>query len=162
MPLELDKLDINILTQLQNNARISDKQISRIIHLSPNAVTTRISHLENDGYILQYTAILNKAKINKNLECFTGVNLTNNNYHNVTTFLKNIKRIPEVYNFYRINSVFDFLIHIVAVDLNDYHNLLINKLSSLHCVRDTTTFVVLNEMEGGHSLDLSHLFERFI
>lgn len=162
MALKLDKIDINILTQLQNNARISDKQISRIIHLSPNAVTTRINHLENDGYIHQYTTLLNKTKINRNLECFTGVNLTHNNHHTVSSFLKYIKGIPEVYNFYRINSMFDFLIHIVAVDIHDYHRLLVNKLTNLHCVSNATSFVVLNETEGCNSLDLSHLFERFI
>lgn len=162
MALKIDKIDINILKQLQNNARISDKQISRIIHLSPNAVTTRINRLENDGYIHQYTTILNKAKINRNLECFTGVNLTHNNYHTVSSFLKYIKSIPEVCNYYRINGMFDFLIHIVAVDIHDYHNLLVNKLANWHCVRDTTTFVVLNETEDGNSLDLSHLVERFI
>lgn len=161
MAFKLDKFDLNILTRLQNNARMSAREISHKIHLSASAVSARIRRLENDGYILQYVTILNKTMVNKNLVCFTGVRLAQNNNENLTSFAERIKEIPEVYNCYHVNGMFDFLIHIVAKDMKEYRHFLINTLSNINCVCKITTFFVLSEMENGHKVDLSHLFEDF-
>lgn len=161
MALKLDQIDISILAHLQKNARISDKDISRNIHLSPNAVAARIKRLEDENYIQHYTTVLNKSKVNRNLECFTGINLTQNNYQTVNAFLKFVNGIPEIYRFYRINSMFDFLLHIVSIDIQDYHHLLIDKLTKINCVSSATPFVVLNEAKSLNIIDLSHLFKRF-
>lgn len=157
MSLELDRIDINILNILQKNARTSDTEISRKIHLSPNAVSVRIKRLEDDGYIGHYTTVLNKSKVNRNLECFTGINLTQNNYQTVISFLKCINSMPEVYRLYWINSMFDFLIHIVSIDVEDYYDLLVNKITKINCVKNATPLIVFNEMAGLNMIDLSHI-----
>lgn len=157
MSFELDHIDRSILTQLQINARMSDREISRIIHLSPNAVTKRIKRLEDENYILQYTTVLNKSMVNRKLECLTGINLTRNNFFVVNSFIEYTRSIPEVYCTYYINGIFDFLIHIVAIDIQDYYSLVVNKFHNLNCVGDVTTLVILSEVAGFNKLDLSHL-----
>lgn len=159
MAFKLDKFDVNLLIQLQNNARISVREISHKIHLSASAVSARIRRLESEGYILQYVTILNKAMVNKNLVCFTGVSLAQNNNENLTSFTESIKEIPEIYNCYHVNGMFDFLLHMVAKDMQEYHHFLINTLSNINCVCKITTFFVLSEMDNGHKVDLNHLFE---
>lgn len=157
MAFELNKIDIKILNLLQKDARISDKEISRKIHLSSNAVSVRISRLEEEGYIEQYVTILNKARVNRNFECFTGINLTENNYQTVTLFERYIDNIPEIYRVYRINSTFDFLLHIVTVDIQNYHHLFVNELATISCVKSVTPLIVLNEAPGFNIIDLSHI-----
>ncbi|WP_316818921.1 Lrp/AsnC family transcriptional regulator [Pedobacter nyackensis] len=159
MAFKLDKFDLNLLVQLQKNARISAREISHKIHLSASAVSARIRRLESDGYILRYITILNKSMVNKNLVCFTGVRLSQNNNENLAYFAEQIKDIPEVYNCYHVNEMFDFLLHMVAKDMQDYHHFLINTLSNINSVCNITTFFVLSEMEDAHNVDLSHLFD---
>lgn len=160
MSLKLDKIDLNILDQLQRNARVSIKEISRKIHLSSNAVTGRIKRLEDDGYIQRYTTVLNNTMVDKSLECFTAINLTENNHQTAASFLTYLNSIPEVYEFYRLNCVYDFFLRIITVDIYDYQNILINKLSKLNCVSGTKTFMVLSDMTGSNIVDLSHLLKR--
>lgn len=160
MPFRLDKLDLNVLMQLQNNARISAQEISRRIHLSANAVTARIRRLENEGYIKQYTTILNNAMVNRKLECITGVRLMQNNNAHMNAFLTAVKSIPEVYCCYHVNSMFDFMLHIVAIDVQDYH-CFTKTLSEINCVSRITPLIILNEMDRPNVVDLSHLFSRF-
>lgn len=160
MTFHLDKFDLNILVQLQNNARVSIKEISNRVYLSANAVSSRISRMESGGCIKQYVTILNNSMLGRNLECFTGVSLAQNNNENLVYFTDCIKKIPEVYNYYHVNGMFDFLLHIVARDMQDYHNCLVHTLSNINCVYKITTFFVLSDMEAAHKVDLSHLFQR--
>lgn len=134
MALNLNEKDVRILTLLQENARISDRNISRKIHLSPNAVSLRVNRLEDESYIQQYTTVLNKSKLNLNLQCFAGINLKQNNFQTV---------------------VYDFFLHIVSIDIHDYHRLFVNKLANLQCISSLTTFVVLNE-GGSNVIDINH------
>lgn len=156
MALNLNEKDVRILTLLQENARISDRNISRKIHLSPNAVSLRINRLEDENYIQQYTTVLNKSKLNLNLQCFVGVNLTQNNFQTVTLFLSYLNSLPGLIQFYRINNVFDFFLRIVSKDIHDYHRLFVNKLANLPCVSNVTTFVILNE-GGSNMIDMDNL-----
>lgn len=160
MTFNLDKYDLKVLSHLQDNARVTIKEISNRVFLSANAVSTRIERLETCGCIKQYMTILNKSMFNKNLECFTGVSLAQNNNEKLIYFTECIKKLPEVYNYYHVNGTFDFLLHIVARDMNDYHNCLLNTLSNINGVYKITTFFVLSEMEGVPKIDLNYLFNK--
>lgn len=161
MPLNLDRLDLKLLMQLQGNARISNQEISRRIHLSANAIKARIKRLEDDGYIEKYVTVLSKSKFNRKLECLTGISLKYNNYGNLLTFLECIKDVPQVCRCYHVNNIFDFILHIVAKDVKDYHNCLINILSRVNCVSSTTPFIIFNEIEGPSIIDLTQFLKRF-
>lgn len=160
MAFDLDRFDVNILKELQSNARLSIKEISNRVYLSANAVSSRIIRMEVGGCIKQYITILNKSMVGRNLECFTGVSLAQNNKENLVYFTDCMKKVPEIYNYYHVNGMFDFLLHIVARDMQDYHNILVNTLSKTNCIYRVNTFFVLSEMEGGHKIDLSHLSQN--
>lgn len=161
MALRLDKLDLKLLMHLQNNARMSTQELSRRIHLSANAVSARIKRLEDDGYIEKYITVLSKSKFNRNLECFTGVRLEYNNHSSMQSFLDSISDVPHVYHCYHVNNIFDFILHIVAKDIKDYHDCLNNILSRISCLSRTTPFIVFNEIEGTQKVDLASLIKRF-
>ena len=162
MPLKNpDEIDIKILFLLQRNARISLREISKKIHLSFTAVRLRVKRLEDEGYIKNYVAILSKAKININLMSFTGISLHENCNYNLTSFLEFVKGIPEVCSCYHVNGMFDFLLYIVAADMQEYHNCLVNTLCKIDSVKEIRTFFVLDESGADHMIDLTHLFRRF-
>lgn len=159
MHSNLDEIDIKLLFHLQKCARISAQEISKKIHLSANAVNARIRRLEERGFIKQYVTVLNKNMINKKLVTFTGVTLHHNVSHNLLSFADLIKGIPEVCNFYHLNETFDFLLHIVVTDMQDY-TFVHKKLSLIDSVSNIKTFTVLNEIGTSNMIDLSPLMKR--
>ena len=161
MPFNLDELDLKLLSHLQENARISAKDISRKIHLSPNSVSIRIKRLEERGYIKQYVTVLNNTMLNRKLMTFTGVRLIHNNSSNLESFMEYVKYVPEITSCYHVNGMFDFLLQIVATDMQDYRDFLVNTLAKFDNISELRTFFVLNEMGAGHRIDLTHLRGRF-
>ncbi len=155
----LDEIDIKLLFHLQKCARISAQEISKKIHLSANAVSARIRRLEDQGYIQQYVTVFDKNMINKKVITFTGVTLHHNVRDNLLSFAEFIKGIPEVCNFYHLNETFDFLLHIVVTDMQDY-KLVHKKLSLIDCVSNIKTFMVLSEIGTSNMIDLSPLMNR--
>lgn len=160
MSFKLDKLDLNLLMHLQNNARMSTQEISRKIHLSANAVSARIKRLEDDGYIEKYITVLSKVKFNRNLECLTGVRLEYNNHSSLKDFLECIRKVPQVYHCYHVNHIFDFILHIVATDVKDYHECLTDMMSKIKCSGRITPFIIFSQIEGTSIVDLTLLTKR--
>ena len=66
----MDKIDIKILKLLQENARIPLKQIANEVFLSSPAVSARIERLESEGYIMGYTAVINRQKLGYHITAF--------------------------------------------------------------------------------------------
>lgn len=161
MSFKLDKLDLKLLMYLQSNARITIQELSRKIHLSANAVSARIKRLEDDGYIEKYVTVLSKSKFNRNLECFTGIRLEYNNYSSLLSFLECIRDVPHVYHCYHVNHIFDFILHIGAKDVRDYHDCITKIMARMNCSGRATSIIIFSEMGGGRKIDLTYLLRRF-
>ena len=75
MSLKLDAIDLKILDLIQENGRITIKSMSEILNLSTTPVFERIKKLEKEGYIKQYTALLNERKLGFKTNCFYQFNV---------------------------------------------------------------------------------------
>ena len=74
-PTALDKTDYSILSILQENGRLTTKQIAERVNLSSTPVFERIKRLEREGYIRKYVAILDPEKLDLGFEAFCSVKL---------------------------------------------------------------------------------------
>ena len=81
----LDELDKAILQALQTDGRISNADLARQINLSPPAVHARIKRLEKQGYIRQYTALLDPEKAGYDMTCFVQMSLQVHQHQQVET-----------------------------------------------------------------------------
>jgi DNA-binding Lrp family transcriptional regulator len=160
MPSDLDAKDIKILSHLQENARITSSEMARKIYLSTSATNARIKRLEMCGYIKNYTVVLNKAKIDKKLSSFTGVQLNSNSQNSLDLFMEVINRSPEVVNCYQVNGDFDFILHIVVSDMQEFNEFYLNALGKFGNTGAIRTFFVMNELIAGNIIDLSNLTKR--
>ena len=79
----LDDLDKSLLRSLQVNGRLSNVELARKINLSPPATHTRLKRLERDGYIRQYTAIVDREKAGYDLLCFIHISLQMHQLSNI-------------------------------------------------------------------------------
>lgn len=127
--LALDKNDLAILKLLQENARITVKQISEQIHLSTTPVHERIKRLEQSGVIKQYVTLLDNNKVNKSLMVICYVSLKEHSKTAGVKFIKNINELQEVIECYSISGEFDFMLKVLCQDMNAYYDFHVNKLS---------------------------------
>lgn len=127
--MTLDTKDIAILNALQQNARATIQEISKQVNLSTTPVFERIKRMEQNGVIKQYAALVDRAKLQKNLMVICYVSLKEHNKTAGTKFIKTILELPEVIECYSISGEFDFMLKIVAGDMDSYYNFHVNKLS---------------------------------
>ncbi|MBX2840276.1 MAG: Lrp/AsnC family transcriptional regulator, partial [Flammeovirgaceae bacterium] len=72
---DLDSIDLKLLEILQNNGKLTTKEIAQKVHLSPTPVYERIRRLEKEGIIKKYVAIVEAEKVGKSLTVFCNVTL---------------------------------------------------------------------------------------
>ena len=127
----LDNKDLSILRLLQQNARITVKEISEKIHLSTTPVHERIKRMEESGVIKQYTTLLDPAKVKRGLMVICYVSLKQHSKNAGDKFIKTILELNEVIECYSISGEFDFMLKVVAEDMNTYYDFHVNRLSPI-------------------------------
>jgi len=129
MSVLLDKKDMAILKLLQENARVTVKEISEKIHLSTTPVHERIKRMEESGVIKQYVTLVDQNKVDLNLMVICYVSLKEHSKTAGANFIKTINELHEVIECYSISGEFDFMLKVVCKDMNAYYDFHVNKLS---------------------------------
>jgi len=146
----LDVKDLAILRLLQINARISVREISESVQLSTTPVHERIKRLEASGVIKQYATLVDGAKIKKGLMVICYVSLNQHSKKSGTQFIKLINDLPEVVECYSISGEFDFMLKIVAEDMNSYYNFHVNKLSQAENIGQVQSVFIMGVVKQTH------------
>ena len=102
---QLDKTDLQLLKILQENGRISIKELAQRVHLSPTPVFDRVRRLEASGVIERYTTVLNAAKLGQGFLVFCSVKLRRMGKDIAHDFVERIKDIPFPYTSLSLNEV---------------------------------------------------------
>ena len=126
--INLDATDIKLLRLLQEDARLTTKQLAAKVNLSTTPVFERLKRLERDGFIQKYVAILDAEKLNLGFEVFCSVKLKQMSRDVAHAFVDVIKDIPQVTECYNISGEFDYLLKIHAPDMKYYNEFIINVL----------------------------------
>ena len=154
MEPKLDRTDILILKVLQENARITNKELALKVHLSPSPVFERLRRLETGGYIRKYYAILDADKLGQGFVVFCSVKLRQMNTVIANDFVEKIQEIPEVTECYNISGEFDYLLKIHAPDMKYYNHFLINVLGQIESLGSIQSSFVMNEIKQNYGLHL--------
>lgn len=151
MPV-LDGTDLAILKLLQQNARITIKEISEQVHLSTTPVHERIRRMEQNGVIKQYITILNAAKVGKGLMVICYVSLRQHSKNAGDKFIKSILAMNEVIECLTISGEFDFMLKVVASNMDDYYDFHVNKLSQVENVGNVQSVFVMGVIKQTYNL----------
>jgi Lrp/AsnC family leucine-responsive transcriptional regulator len=149
-PVTLDKTDLSILRLLQQNARMTVKEIADKVHLSTTPVHERIKWLERSGIIKQYAALIDHTKVKKGLMVICYVSLKEHSKNAGTKFIKHINELPEVIECYNISGEFDFMLKVVAENMDDYYNFHVNKLSQSENIGNVQSVFVMGVLKQTH------------
>jgi DNA-binding Lrp family transcriptional regulator len=139
----IDEKDLLILRLLQDDARISVKEIAEKVHLSPTPVHERLKRLEQNGVIRQYVAVLDAAKLGRSLMVICYVSLRTHNKKAGASFIQGIMDMPEVVECLTISGQFDFMLKVLVADMNAYYNFHVNQLSAMENVGNVQSSFVM-------------------
>ncbi|MGI9650859.1 Lrp/AsnC family transcriptional regulator [Chryseobacterium sp. RLHN22] len=143
----LDEKDISILKVLEKNSKLSIREIAIRVNLSPTPTHERIKKMEKNGVIKDYTINIERKKIDKGLMVFCMIAL---NVHNKTTagkFIEDTSKLKEVIELHNISGDFDFMLKIIAKDMDDFHTFFLNKLSEIEGIGQTKSIFVMNTLK---------------
>ncbi len=154
--MSLDRFDRRILQQLQGDADIAVAQLAEQIGLSTNACWRRIKRLEEAGYIRGRVALLNERALDLNLTVFVSVKTNEHNDRWLKQFAEGVKALPEVVEFYRMSGDTDYLLKIVAQDIDDYDRVY-KKLIAVAPMHDVSSSFAMERIKSSTSLPLDHL-----
>jgi len=150
--ISLDKKDLAILKLLQENARITIKEISSKVHLSATPVYERIKRMEESGVIKQYATLLNHEKIKKGLMVICYVSLKQHSKNAGVKFIKTMHELNEVVECYSISGEFDFMLKVICEDMNTYYDFHVNKLSQIENMGHVQSIFVMGVIKQTHQL----------
>ena len=154
MSERLDKIDMAILSELQRNGRLTNKELAAAIHLSPTPTFERVKRLEREGYINKYMAVLDADKLDCGFMAFCYMKMKNHSYENATRIIEAVKKIPEISECYNISGEYDFLLKIYTKDLQSYQKFLLRILGEIDCIGSLNSSFVLGEIKNDHLLQL--------
>jgi Lrp/AsnC family transcriptional regulator len=154
MSLDFDSFDKGIITILQNNASISNIELSKKIGLSPSACLSRTKRLEELGVIKQYAAIIDNNKVGLEIVAFTFVNLSPHNRSASNAFQSKVKETPQILECYNITGTWDYLLKIVSRDIASYRDFAIDSLLEFPGINKIETNIVLSTDKQSFSLPI--------
>lgn len=152
MTTKLDEIDIKILTLLQENSRLTNKEIASEIHLSPTPTFERVKRLEREGYIEKYMAVLNAEKLNRGFIAFCYISMKQHTYDNSQRIMEAVQNIPEIVECYNISGDYDFLLKIYVSDMKAYQQFVLKILGDIDCIGSLNSSFVLGEVKNSHQL----------
>jgi Lrp/AsnC family leucine-responsive transcriptional regulator len=152
--VKLDDTDRRILTALQHNGRLQNVELARMVSLSPSSCLRRVRLLEEAGVIERYVALLNPAKIGVGLTVFTRIWLTAQDERTVNRFTEVIRQVPQVVECHLMAGDCDFLLRVVAKDLDDYRRFQIAHLTRRNGVQSIKTEIPMQRIKQSSELPL--------
>jgi Lrp/AsnC family leucine-responsive transcriptional regulator len=142
-----DRFDMAIIKELQSDARITNTELASRVGLSKTPCQVRMRRLEREGYILGYTALVNRAKLGDKHIAFAQVTLNDTKTRALDAFNQAVRSIVEVEQCHMIAGGFDYLLKVRTADMETYRAILGEKISSLPHVVQTSTFVVMESVK---------------
>ena len=152
--IDIDKIDRQILAELQLDARIANVALAERVGLSPSPCLRRVKRLEATGIIRRYSAVVDPARVGLGLSCFISVILERTVEQALEVFEAAIVERPEILECWPITGEADFLLKIVTADLGAYERLMRDHLLRIPGISSTKTSFLLTPVKNETALPL--------
>ncbi|MEJ5055879.1 Lrp/AsnC family transcriptional regulator [Sphingobacterium sp. MYb382] len=143
----LDEKDLAILRLLQKDAKLSVRDIAAQINLSTTPTHERIKRMEKLEVIKEYTTIVDRKKVQKGMMVICMVALKAHNKGLAIQFIEQVSQLKEVVEFYNISGDFDFMLKILAPNMDEFHDFFVNQLSEVEGIGQTKSIFVMNSIK---------------
>jgi Lrp/AsnC family leucine-responsive transcriptional regulator len=154
MTKKIDRIDKNILVELQKDGRLSNVELSKRVGLSPTPCLERVKRLEKEQFITGYQANLNSVKLNLALLVFVEITLTKTSPDVFDDFAAAVHELDVIQECHLVSGDFDFLLKTRVKDMLAYRQLLGDTLLRLPAVSESRTYVVMDEIKSSNILPI--------
>lgn len=146
--MELEKADLLILQALQANGQLTNQQLAEHIGMSASPCWRRVKRLEEEGVITGYQASVDRKTIGLGVMVFVRIQIDTHSHTQAQRFEHAIHTLDEVVGCYAIAGEADFLLQIVATDLDSYADFAMNTIRRLPGIKEMHTMFVLKEIKS--------------
>lgn len=148
----MDKYDTRILSALQKEGRISWSQLAGRINLSASACQRRVEALLADGVIRNFTLNLNEVALGHNVKAFVAVNMDRQSPQLADEFRRQVRQHPQVQACHMLSGSIDFMLEVVAKDLDSFGQFIDGDLLSMPAVKDASSSIVLKVVKDKQTM----------
>jgi Lrp/AsnC family transcriptional regulator len=150
-----DKKDRDLLTHLQDNARMTSAEIGSLVGLSPSGVQKRMRKLEKNRIIQKYATVVDRKSFGYDVIVFVQVTLGGHTPELVDMFDATMKEMPEVLECHRVIGQADYLLKVVVLNNEHLDNFIMKKLLPLPAVERVNTNLVLKVVKETTNIGLA-------
>jgi DNA-binding Lrp family transcriptional regulator len=156
--MKLNRIDINILSELQKHGRMTNIELAERVHLSASPCLARTKKLQEEGYIVGYSAQIDLARLGQVTTIFTEVTLKSHLHVDFSRFVVALNKVENVVECHRMTGGYDFLIKFATRDISEYQEIM-ERLTNMDVGIDKYFgYVVMNSPITRHHLPLARLF----
>jgi Lrp/AsnC family leucine-responsive transcriptional regulator len=148
----MDRYDTRILSALQEDGRISWSRLAKRINLSASACQRRVEALIERGVIENFTVNLNEASLGNSVKAFVEVNVDRQNTELAQDFRRKVIEHAQVQACHMVSGTIDFMLEVVASDLDAFGQFIDGELLSMPAVKDASSSIVLKVVKAKQTM----------
>ena len=153
-PRDLDATDARILAELQENAKLTNVELSGRVNLSPSPCLARVRALESAGVISRYVTLLDPPAVGLNVSVFIQISLEKQTQAALEVFEREIAERPEVMECYLMSGIADYLIRVVVPDVPSLERFILDRLTPIPGVANIRSSFALKQVKYKTALPL--------
>lgn len=153
--MQIDEFDRRIVQALQEDARMPVAQVAERAALSATPVSRRIKRLEEEGVIRGYQPVLDPRRLGFELDAYVLINLAAHSDENISRFEQAIQDHPYVIGCHAVTGDMDYLVHVIAHDVEHLSQITLKTLVRIPGVRDVKSIIVLETVKQARALPLA-------
>jgi DNA-binding Lrp family transcriptional regulator len=154
----IDRIDLNILAQLQRHGRMTNVELAAAVGLSPSPCLQRTRRLEEAGYITGYSALLDLAKLGAAVVVFTEFTLTDHRSEDFRRFETALAKLEEVVECHLVSGGYDYLVKFTTGGVAQYQALIEGLLERQIGIARYFSYIVIKTPVARAHLPLRRLF----
>ncbi len=151
----LDLTDLKILRTLQQNARLSTKELAAAVNLSTSPTFERWKRLEREGYIERYVAVVNPQKVSQGFIVLCNIRLKQHTNEYITQMMDAVQNLDQVTDCWNTSGDFDFVLKIYNKDMKAYQDFMLNTLGRISCIGSLNSVFVIGEVKSSHRVPIN-------
>lgn len=147
MKATFDEKDLKILNLLQQDCRLSVKDIGEKIGLSFSPTYERLKRIEKEKIIERHVALINRHKVDIGILAYCNITLKEQSKKTILGFEKEVIKHDEIIEVISISGTYDFMLKIYAKDIDDYNRFVVNVIADMPNIGQYHSLFVLNEVK---------------
>lgn len=157
---KIDRIDADILSRLQSDGRLSNARLAEQVSLSETPCWRRLKRLEETGVIEGYQAVVNRRALGLGVMAFVQLTCSEHDEETTAAFQSAIEASPQVLSCHNTTGDADFLLQVVASDLDDYSRFVEKVIRRLPGVTSIRSNLSLRELKASNRLPIPEAMFR--